>query len=586
MLLTTEIKIKLGKKNCASQISLYDLDESLKPGDEVAVPINKISTGSHHIVEVSCDYCGKKINTPYRKFIKSTELVNKCACSNKECSNQKIKDICQIKYGVDNPFQDEKTKNKIKETLKSKYGVEHAMHLQETKEKIKKTSLEKYGVTSYTKTKEYLEKTKNTNLNKYGVEFSLQSEEIKNKGKATLMSKYGVEYSSQTQIMREKTIQTCIRKWGFTSNSYSEECKQKLRETSIERYGVDNPMKSDLLRKKYKVANDDYHIKYLHSGISLFTCDKSQDHNFEISTSLYLSRKSIGTTLCTICNPVNNRYSDREESLYDFIKEFYKGDIIRNFRDKLEIDIYIPEFRLGIEFNGIYWHSEEYKDKNFHLNKTEYFNSKGIRIIHIWEDDWMNNPEIIKSQIRNWMGNTEMKIFARNCEVKEITDNKFLNGILESWHIQGRDNSILKIGLYYRDELVSVMTFDKFEGRKKLDDKSWNLSRFCTKLNHIVIGGASKILKYFIKNYNPDRIISYADRSWSSGNLYDKLGFKLVSHSKPDYKYVIKSNRIHKSNFRKAKLKTNKSETEYMKDRGIMRIWDCGKLKFEMKIIK
>ena len=584
MLLTTEVKIILGKKNWASQISLYNLDKSLKPGDEAIVPIDKISTGSHYRVEVSCDYCGEKVTTEYRKFIKSTHIVNKYTCSKKECSNQKIKDICQARYSVDNPFQLESVKEKIKKTLKSKYGVEHPMQLAETKEKIKQTCIDKYGVTSYNKTAEFVQKIKKTNLDRYGVEFSLQSEDVRNKGKLTLMKKYGVEYSSQTKEMREKTIQTCLSKWGFHSNSLSDESKQKFRQTSFEKYGVDNPMKSDMLRKRYKVANDPFHLRYLHSGTSVFKCDRMQDHDFEISTSLYLSRKIHNTTLCTVCNPINNRYSDREERLYEFIREIYNGEVIRNYRDKIEIDIYIPEFKLGIEFNGIYWHSEEYKERDFHLKKTEYFLSKDIRIVHIWEDDWQNSSEIIKSQIRNWLGLTEKRIFARNCEVKEITDKKMAYQSMELWHIQGGDNSQIRIGLYFDNELISVMSFNRFEGRKKLDDKSWNLSRFCTKLNCNVIGGGSKMLKYFISKYNPNRIISYADRCWSTGNLYNKLGFSIVSITRPDYKYVFKSKRVHKSNFRKGKRAKETTESEFIKQKSIMRIWDCGKIKFELKL--
>jgi hypothetical protein len=113
----------------------------------------------------------------------------------------------------------------------------------------------------------------------------------------------------------------------------------------------------------------------------------------------------------------------------------------------------------------------------------------------------------------------------------------------------------------------------------------WNLSRFCNVLNTNVIGGASKLLSYFIKNYNPKRIISYADKDWSMGGVYYKLNFSLIGESDPDYKYIIDNNRVHKSKFRKSKLNTNLSESNYMREQGIYRIWDCGKIKFEIKYI-
>jgi hypothetical protein len=127
------------------------------------------------------------------------------------------------------------------------------------------------------------------------------------------------------------------------------------------------------------------------------------------------------------------------------------------------------------------------------------------------------------------------------------------------------------------------MCFNKFEGRKKLPDTEWNLSRFCNLKNINVIGGASKLIKYFIDNYNPSRIISYADKDWSIGNLYYQIGFTNIKESNVDYKYIIDDKRIHKQNFKKSNLKLDKniSESNYMKSNNYFKIWDCGKIKFE-----
>ena len=240
----------------------------------------------------------------------------------------------------------------------------------------------------------------------------------------------------------------------------------------------------------------------------------------------------------------------------------------------------MPDLNLGFEFNGLYWHSDKYKENNYHLNKTKYFKEKGIRIIHIFEDDWYLKQDIICSQIKNLLGLTETKIFARKCHVKEIKSSEFL----DKNHIQGNVKSNIKLGLFYNDELVSLMTFDNFEGRKKMEEGGWNLSRFCNKINCNVIGGASKLLNYFIKTYKPLRIISYADRIWSEGNLYYQLGFKLVNETKPDYKYIIDGVKKHKSGFKKSKLNTLLTESQEMKNKGINKIYDCGKLKFEINI--
>jgi hypothetical protein len=222
-----------------------------------------------------------------------------------------------------------------------------------------------------------------------------------------------------------------------------------------------------------------------------------------------------------------------------------------------------------------------YREKNYHLNKTNHFKERGVRIIHIWEDDWSFKQEIIKSQIKNLLNQSSEKIFARKCEVKEIRDTKLVSKFLNENHIQGKVNSSLKLGLYYNGELVSIMTFDQFEGRKKMEEGGYNINRFCNKLNTNVIGGASKILNHFIKEYNPSRIVSYADKDWSVGELYKTLGFVNISDTRPDYKYIVNKKRIHKSRYKKSRLDTKLTESQATKELGINRIYDCGKIKFE-----
>ncbi len=326
-------------------------------------------------------------------------------------------------------------------------------------------------------------------------------------------------------------------------------------------------MKSDLYRNdKFKITSDPNYIKYISNGNSLFKCDNNKDHTFIINNSNYHHRKEKNI-LCTECYPISKTTSLIEIQLFEIIKLKYLGEVIQSYRDVLEIDIYLPELKLGFELNGLYWHSEKFVDKNYHKEKTNYFKEKGIRIIHIWEDDWINKNEIIKSQISNLIGTTKNKIFARKCEIREVNLNE-CRDFLNNNHTQGYVNSKIKIGLYYNNELVSLMTFNQFE---EIDNNlEWNLNSFCNKLETIVIGGASKLLSYFIKTYSPKKIVSYADLDWSQGNLYYKLGFNLINESKPDYKYLCNKNRVNKSNL-------NIFES-------IDKIWDCGKLKFEMII--
>jgi hypothetical protein len=188
MLLSSEIEIKLGTKNFSSLINKYKLSENLGPGEVAKVPVNLLDSGSHYKVKVICDYCGVELEVPYKRYNKSISIIEKYSCSKKDCSNNKIKDVCLKKYGVENPFQHDSFKQKIKKTIKLKYGVEHQMQSEQVKNKIKETCLNKYGVDSYTKTEEYKEKTLQTNNRKFGASHPMLIEEEKLKRKKTRIS--------------------------------------------------------------------------------------------------------------------------------------------------------------------------------------------------------------------------------------------------------------------------------------------------------------------------------------------------------------------------------------------------------------
>jgi len=298
-------------------------------------------------------------------------------------------------------------------------------------------------------------------------------------------------------------------------------------------------------------------------------------------------RKKYGCPKCS-----KTGVSGAEKELVKFIKslkiKLIEGD--RKVLNNLELDVYIPSKNIAFEFDGLYWHSEKFKDKNYHLNKTELCENKDIKLIHVFEDEWFDKKDIVKSRIKNILGLTGNKIYARNCEIKEVSPSEsklFLNNN----HIQGAINSKIKVGLYYKNELVSLMTFGSL--RKNLNqskkDDVYELLRFCNKLNTTVIGGADKLLKYFIKMYNPKEIISYADRRWSQGDLYNKLGFDFMHNSEPNYYYVINNKRENRFNYRKDILikegfDKELSEHKIMLSRGIYRIYDCGSKKYNLKL--
>ena len=293
---------------------------------------------------------------------------------------------------------------------------------------------------------------------------------------------------------------------------------------------------------------------------------------------------------CKKCS--NNGSSIQEKEIVNFIKSLNikvdeNNTTILNGK---ELDIYIPSHNVAIEYDGLYWHSEQFINDDYHLIKTELCESNGIKLIHVFEDEWLYKQDITKSRIKNILGLTDNKIYARKCEIKIINYSES-SDFLNKNHIQKTVKSKINLGLYYNDELVSLMTFGgvrKIMGNNNINDK-YELLRFCNKLDTNVIGGASRLLKYFIKNYSPNEIISYADRRWSQGELYEKLGFNFIHNSKPNYWYINGKSREYRFKYRKSELisdgyDSNKTEKEIMFNRGIYRIYDCGNKKYSITI--
>lgn len=516
-------------------------------------------------------YCGQNvkflsISRGYRKF-----------CS-KKCSNNdaelikaksiKYKETCNNLYGFDNSSNSKIVINKIKES-KSKLNYSIINY------KSKNTFLDKYGVDNPSKSSIIKEKKKNTCVSNWGVDNPFKSNEIKSKIKKTLEDKYGVEHPSKSNIIKEKKRNTSISNWGVDNYTKTDEYKSKMFEMYRGAH-IKTNLNSDL---NYK--------QYLGLGKHELFCDSHKEHSYITNSHLFHARKSIGNKQCTICYPVGDSKSIKEKELLKFIQKNYTGNIISGYKDGLEIDIYLPDLKIGFEFNVLYWHSELFKNKNYHLDKTKHFKEKGIRIIHIWEDDWMFKQDIVTSQILNLLGKSK-RIWARLCNIKYVSTNEYRD-FLDKNHIQGIVNTSIKIGLYHNDILVSLMTFDHFEGRKSMDKDEWNLSRFCNKIGYSVVGGASKLFSFFIKSHKPKRVISFADKSWSTGELYNTLGFYIKSESYPNYHYIIDKRRSNKQKWKKSNLvkmgyDIKLSESKIMEDEfGAYKIFDCGQLKFEKK---
>lgn len=465
------------------------------------------------------------------------------------------KQINGLRRNFDNPDRKALILERSKETYKNKTGYDHHM-----------------------KDPSVVAKIKETNIERYGVEYTLQSPIVRQKIKETNLIRYGTLCALQNPIVHEKSRQACLDK--FNADHYM---KSDVGKAHIARMIID--------KSKIRVAQQLEYLdlelldEYTNATDRLtFKCKKC-GHEF-ITIWNYIQQGDK----CPKCFPKHQPYSNSEKQVLSFIQSVYNGKIISNSRSILgngkELDIYLPDKNIAIEYDGLFWHSDSMNTPyDYHLSKTEICESLGIQLIHIFEDEWIYQQDIVKERLKQIIGvSTSKTIYARECIIKEI-DHKTKDEFLTKYHIQGKDISKIRLGAFYKDTLVSVMTFSHgniSKGSKSQDDV-WELNRFCSNYDYRVVGIASKLLSHFKRNYIWSKIYSYADRRWSTGKLYERLLFGLIRKTNPNYWYIKGDKRIHRFNLRKTKDDPiDIPEYIIRLKQGYIRIFDCGSLKFEM----
>lgn len=285
---------------------------------------------------------------------------------------------------------------------------------------------------------------------------------------------------------------------------------------------------------------------------------------------------------CPVCSPC---YSKAEIEISEWLDTIGITPITKRDRSIIaprELDIVLHQHNLAIEYCGIYWHSESNgKDRKYHISKMNDCLSKGYNLITVFEDEWNTHQQVVKSRLSHMLNKIGDSVFARKCQVRVIS-SKESSLFLDQNHLQKADIASVRLGLYHNNELVSVMTFCTPRFSKNYQ---WEMSRYCSKINTSVIGGAGKLFSYFKNHYNPFSVVSYADKRWGIGNFYQHLGFNHTHDSDPNYWYIntAKSSikRESRVKYQKHKLvqegfDPSKSEWQIMQERGYDRIWDCG----------
>jgi very-short-patch-repair endonuclease len=404
-------------------------------------------------------------------------------------------------------------------------------------EKVKQTNLKRYGVEYFFKTKDFITKSSNTKLALYG-DINYNNLE---QAKKTNLERYGVEFTSQSKEVIEK-IQA----------KKTENCpKLRNKDWLLEQ----NKTKSITeIAKELNVAYRTVYLWFIKHDIEM---------NFYSSS-----------------------YTEQQNEMVNYIKSICSLDVIVNDRNAIkpkEIDIYIPELKLGFEFNGMYWHSE---DEKRHLEKLNLCTAKGIRLIQFWDTEWITKKDIVKSMISTTLNQNQI-LYARKCDVKEVSSSDY-NNFVDDNHIQGRVNSSIRVGLYHHNELVSVIGIGKSRFSK---NNSHELLRFCNKKFTNVVGGFSKLLKFVDQKYTDiESLESFCDIRLFTGELYEKNDFTLSHQTTPGFVYYKSGKVVNRQTMQKHKMKSiltdfnsELSEHRNANNNGWLRVWDCGQKLYCLK---
>jgi len=511
MIITKEVNIRINHTN----INYYkNLGYDIKTSDIIIVPVEKLSKGSHAIIKVSCDDCGKEHEYLYNRYLDFLE------------KNKYHKYFC------------------YKCVIKSR----------------DKTNLEKYGVKSTMQIKETIEKKRKTCLEKYGFDHPNKSEVIKNKIFDTNIKRYGNKYIFIG--FRNKIVKTNIEKYGGVSSFCSKDIKRKCENTMLEKYGhkfsnqikkihkkiIENGLKTRIKTIKQKYSNildivgTNYTVK----------CDNGCNHSFEIDSFNFYQRIRYNTIICSICNPIDKHSSGKEINFIKFITDNYSGETISNYRilNGKEIDIFIPELKIGFEFNGLYWHSDEFKDNDYHKNKVDVAKLKGIKLLHVYEDDWFYKNDIIKNDILRLLKplkKDKINIFETNQNISSL--------YVSNNNLYGYEKSGINICASNLDnDIISMISIKRIKGKFEIvrltGDEYFD-----------------ELFYYFIKKYKPNNVFGYVNKDWNIYNFFETNNFIIENESEPSFQYLFKT-------------ENKRYEMNILLEKQIPKVYNCGKIKY------
>lgn len=439
-----------------------------------------------------------------------------------------------------------------------------------------------------------VEKRTNTMIDKYG-DHNMKTNKGKEEYKAAILEKYGVDSVMKVKEIAERSLKNDDGTWRITDAHH----KAKTKETNNIRYGG-HPMKVKEIAQKARntfVNNNTLHpsqydkpksvLEVFHNDEKFKNLVELRNRRAEIiAAELGYHVSRIRSRMAELGVQNETKMSLAEEEIGNFIESLglhiLRGD--RAILGGRELDILVKEKNVAVEFNGLYWHSEACgRTEKYHQQKKIDCLDKNINLITIWEHDYKNNKELILNKIKHILGFSEKRVYARKCDVKEVTQ-KESNDFYEKTHIQGKVRTSISYSLQYEGEIVACISFIK---RK---NGIYDLSRFATSCS--VIGGFSKLLSYFKKNNEWSVIETFASLDYSDGSLYEKNGFENFGVTRPNYIYYNNKKAFTLSRYQCMKHKLHNviddfdpslTENENMNRNSWYRVYDCGSIKYVMK---
>ena len=459
----------------------------------------------------------------------------------KKSSRTKLKRYGNSKYN---------NHDKIKETKRLRYGSETYCN----REKAQKTILSKYNNNAQEYYKARNEKTKQTNLERYGTENVNNADWKRKQYKETCLKRYGVSNAVKAKSVKAKKAQTCLSRYGAVSPTQNKDIKEKQvlskQQSLIGLWKSEDYVLS--LSENLKQRFDIVDVRELEEEFSFQLKCKLCSTEFEFHEHEKVSKTnhSRNYCFCPNCRDIHSR-SQAELDIEAYLQSLgLKTEHSKKILENKDIDILVPKFNIGIEYDGLYWHNNRISGK-FDLAARQ-----GIRLIQIQESEWIYKQDKIKAFLRSTFGIYDREIQASRCGIKEISSKEALEFLMQN-SIQDFEEADINVSLCFRSEIVGLASFLKSED-------SWYLKNVCFKQDVSVVKGLTKILNYFEQAYFPEKLVVYVDISKFDTDVYIKLDFELKDVIDPSYKCFSSSGKL---------LSTNTKNS--------VKLYDYGKHVFE-----